>query len=301
MLIAKKENQRVQACDAVAGLDYLCPDAVCGGQLRLRKRNGYATHFFHLGEANCANEGESQEHETAKIELQRNYRNRNIDAELEVYWFDVAKLVQIQPTEATLQKIRAKNRRCDILLKKSTVESKTSYFAIEVQSANLASSEFNDRIHDWNLIGVPVVWVALLKPAWLKTVSKSGGSHIIEKTTLRDFEKQMHRRYGHIWYFDPNSGNFYNGSIKPHLLFKNPTDYLDQNVGEMVQGGGFYYPSDRWINLALEEPIPVSKIGLKQISKKEKNGAMSKIFDWCKLQDIEGDANEENGAPPISQ
>lgn len=299
MLVAKKENQRVEACDAVAGLDYLCPDAVCGGQLRLRKRNGYVPHFFHLGEASCANEGESREHETAKIELQKNYRKRKIEAELEVFWSDVAKLSGIQATEATLQKIRAKNRRCDILLKKSTIESKTSYFAIEVQSANLASSEFNDRIHDWNLIGVPIIWVALLKQAWLKNVSKSGGSFTIEKTTLRDFEKQMHRRYGHIWYFDPDSRNFHKGTFKPYLCYKNPSDYLD--AGEMVQGGGFYYPSDRWIDLALEEPIPVSKIGLKQISKKEKNGAMSNIFDWCKLQDIEGDANEENGAPPISQ
>lgn len=301
MLIAKQDNQRIQACHAVSGTDYLCPDSDCGGQLRLRKRKGYVPHFFHRGEAHCANDGESREHETAKIELQTEYRNRgNITADLEVYWSDVARLAETQEFGAVMQKLRAKNRRCDVLLKKSTVGSKANYFAIEVQGANLASKEFNDRIHDWNLLGIPVIWMALLKPAWQKSISTSQGSSTIQKTTLRDFEAQMLRRYGHIWYFDPDTRNFYKGKIEPHQLYKNPTDYFDQNAREICQGGGYPYDSTRWIDLVLSEAVPMNSIGLSRRSNKDKRGAETKMYDWCVLNCQKIDVNQDATTNPVS-
>ncbi len=283
MLVAMKDKQRVQACDAVAGFDYLCPDTSCRGPLRLRQRKGYVKHFYHLGEVHCLSERESRDHEVAKIALQDLYRNRKIEAELEVYWSDVAKLIDSEGFQAISQKLKAKDRRCDILLNRFAKDSKTSIFAIEIQGANLALSEFHNRIHDWNLIDVPVVWVALMKPTWQKNLVHAESGYTIEKTTLRDFERQLLRRYGYIWYFDPSERFFIKGTVKPHQLYKNPTDYFDQNAGEMISDEGGYYPSARWVDLNLAGPISIDTIGLKKISRTSKNGVESKIYDWCEL------------------
>lgn len=160
--------------------------------------------------------------------------------------------------------------------------------------------ELLDRVHDWNLIGIPVVWIALLKPMWQKNIRKSKGSYTIEKTTLRDFEKQMLQRYGHIWYFDPDTRNFYKGTVKSHLLYQDPQDYFDQNAGELVQTNGHYYSSARWIDLVLDEPIPLDLVGLKLFPRQDKKGVKVKIYDWCILNGKEIDTHEEKVTVPVN-
>lgn len=282
MLIAMQNEERVQADEAVAGFDYFCPDASCCGKLRLRKRKGYVPHFYHLAEAACPKDGESRDHETAKIIVQSQYLDRKMRAELEVYLSDVAKQICPQRSAQGLQNLKAINRRCDVLIENSAAGSRSRYFAVEVQGANLEPAEFNDRIHDWNVIGVPVVWIALTKPAWQKILKAECG-FTIQKTTLRNFELQMARRYGHIWYLNPETRKFYRAKVSPHMLFKNPTDYFDQNAGEMAQGGGYPYPSERWYDLVLDEPIHIDEIRLGPLSKKDKKGVKTKVYDWCKL------------------
>jgi competence CoiA-like predicted nuclease len=283
MLIAKQGELRVQASDALAGLDYLCPDPGCHGQMRLRNRKGYVPHFFHLDKARCSNDGESQEHEAAKILLQKSYLDRKVKAELEVYWSDVAKLIGPQGSVAASLNLKAKDRRCDILLNRSAADSKCTSIAVEVQGASLVSSEFDNRIFDWRLLDVDVVWVALLRPSWLSNLTTFDSFHKIEKTTLRNFEHKMLHRYGHIWYIDSESRNFFKGTVASHQLYKNPNDYLDQNAGELISNEGGYYPSARWVDLTLSKPMPVQEVGLKRISRRFKNGVESKIFDWCEL------------------
>lgn len=135
---------------------------------------------------------------------------------------------------------------------------------------------------------------------WQKNIRKSKGSYTIEKTTLRDFENQMLRRYGHIWYFDPDTRNFYKGTTRPHLLYKNPADFFDQDAGEMVQSDGHEYTSARWIDLILDEPVPVDLVGLKRVSKKDRNGVGVQIYDWCILNVKENNAPEEKETNSVS-
>lgn len=286
MLIAKLDGQRVQAGNAVRGHDYVCPDSSCCGKVRLRNRKGYNSHFYHMGSATCRSDGESPEHEAAKIALQAGYRERHIDAELEVYLSDTAKLIQPHGFASTMQKLKATDRRCDILLKRSLADAKFAHVAIEVQGAKLSTSEFDGRIYDWNLLEIPVVWVALLKPHWLKESSEVTAGFKIQKATLRDFEYRMRARYGHIWYIDPSSRSMFKGVVKTHLLYKNPKDYFDQNAGGMVSEEGGYYSAARWFDIDLSRPIPIEKVGIKRIVRKLKNGVESRIYDWSEMYEI---------------
>jgi Competence protein CoiA-like family len=285
MLIAKQGEQRVQASDAIGGIDYLCPGQRCHGPVRLRKRKGYISHFYHLDEASCSNDGESPEHEAAKIVLRDCYLKRKINAELEVYWSDYSKTLASDARDAASQKIRAQDRRCDILLQSSALGPNCPNIAIEVQGANLPDSEFNGRIHDWGLFNISVVWLALLKPTWAKKLPKSGQDITIEKIALRNFEHEMLSRYGHIWYIDPKSGCLLKGTVERHQLYKNPKDYFDSNVGEMISVEGHYYSSARWFDLTLDKPIPLEKIGLKSVLRKCRYGTVKKIYDWCELRE----------------
>lgn len=84
MLVAKLNDQFINATDACQGKNYCCPE--CGAHLILKHGQRKITHFAHQGNSGCVlREGESYEHLLGKQQIFEWARKKGWQAELEVY------------------------------------------------------------------------------------------------------------------------------------------------------------------------------------------------------------------------
>lgn len=87
MLVAirKSDEVRVEARDAVRGVEFICPDPACRRKLTLRKPNLRAHNFAHEPGAKCVvSRRETAEHIRGKDILLVGLRSRGLQAEPEV-------------------------------------------------------------------------------------------------------------------------------------------------------------------------------------------------------------------------
>jgi competence CoiA-like predicted nuclease len=256
MLVAHLDNLRIEAEQAERSKDYFCP--ACNALVHVRRRKGYITHFYHLVKANCVSEGEGAGHLLAKRLIADEYRRRGCEASFE--W--------------TIQQEREKNfpkavvselpaRRTDVIVSRQSKDGQLKSYAIEVQDSNISVDEFRGRESDWWSIRVPVLWMLL--PG--KEVSKMLATMPIEfsvktcaRYAIRPFERELWRLTRQLCFLRIEAVSVYVAQVLPHMLSREHYTAYDANVGDFVEGGGYEYPSERYVDLEISGPVPLSEV-----------------------------------------
>lgn len=260
MLIALFHDQRVSAATAQKRVDHFCPE--CHQSVRKRERRGYVPHFYHLVKSNCANSGESLEHENAKMNLAEEFSGRGSVAEIEctiiadlkargkLNLFSVSDIDQIA------------SRRTDIIVRKPKKSGVQSY-AIEIQGVNLPREEFAGRNSDWDRYGVPVLWLAILPKVLRKQFKQSepkGEPFKIERYSPRPFERWITARCGELWFYEPEMRVAFKVRFQPHILHVDPKVFWDPSAGDMVETDGYDKVSERYVDLLVAPQVRLNDL-----------------------------------------
>jgi competence CoiA-like predicted nuclease len=255
MLVALSEAGRIDAEDAVRSADYTCP--ACKKIVHVRRRRGWITHFYHLVLKGCAWESEGTQHRAAKRLIGEEYRRRG---------FDVA-------YEWTLEDERKKNfpravidelpmRRTDVMIWRQGGKSVRSY-AIEIQDSHIAEQEFRQRMRDWEVFGVAILWLIVAPPKLnevLANTTAEQGPIRFSRYSIRPFERLIWNRTRKLWFVVPARDLLYCARVSQHKLFKEKYVNFDHTVGDFAEAGGYEYESQRYVDLEIAPPTHISAI-----------------------------------------
>ena len=260
MLVALFYGQKMPAALAQGGVDHFCPE--CHQNVRKRKRRGYVPHFYHLVKSNCANSGESLEHENAKNDIAEEFSGRGHGAEIEctiiedlkardrLIWFNRSVIDQIA------------SRRADVIVRKSKKTGVQSY-AVEIQGVSLSRAEFAGRCNDWEEYGVPVLWLAILPKILRKRFKQravEGGPVKIERYAPRPFERWIVARSGELWFYEPELRVAFLVKFQPHVLHVGPKVFWDPSAGNMVETDGYDKVSERYVDLLVAPQVRLNEL-----------------------------------------
>ena len=253
MLIAKIEGKRIEARRAEKGLKYICPN--CSSEVILKKGRIVKHHFAHKPKITCAwRIGETLQHLKAKELFRDEFLSRGLSADLE----------HIVPS-------LPKDKRADVL-----VWSKIgNRFAIELQHTAIDYENLEERTICYINAKVAVIWIPFLKAEYIDRAKPiefgKEGDLLIEKFPARPLEKWVQGLYfGEPWLYDPTSEDLYMYKLKRHLLYKEYTEWYDEE-GEEHSDGGYNYPSRRWKNLVLFGPYQINQVRIDVLKRPKKS------------------------------
>lgn len=134
MLVARKNNQYVNAFDAKRRGKYYCPQ--CDESVILKRGKSRVAHFAHSANSKCMfSEGESYEHLLGKQQLFEWARKKGMKAELEVYF-------------------KAIDQRADVLIRQED-----KLVAFEFQCSPLTLNDLLKRTEGYHTVGINCLWV----------------------------------------------------------------------------------------------------------------------------------------------
>lgn len=238
MLIALHDGTRVEAWVAEKGPAYICPN--CRREVILKKGQVVTHHFAHKPPVTCSwATGETQAHLKAKKALHDALIARGLRAEVEC---------EVLSTEG--------DRRADVLVWGRN----NSRLAFEVQHQPLDFPAIDRRTRAYMAAGVPVVWLALIKPDALAMAETTPAGLVIHRYSVRPWEKWAHAYgMGSLWFIDPESGQLWQGTLKEHRI-EVPYSSWYSSDGDEQSAGGYSYGSKRWRELHLQGPFEPTKV-----------------------------------------
>jgi competence protein CoiA len=233
MLVALQDGVRIEAWVAEKGPAYVCPN--CKAPVILRKGRIVAHNFAHKPPVTCSwASGETQAHLKAKKALRDGFAARGHRVEVEAPVLSVAG-----------------DRRADVLVYDPTNGRR---FSIEVQHQALDFDAIDRRTRAYMAVGVPVVWVALIKAEALAGAETTPAGLVISRYAPRPWEKWAHAYgMGALWFIEPESGQLWRGVMKEHLIEVPYSSWYD-SYGNEESAGGYTRHSKKWRELHLTGP-----------------------------------------------
>lgn len=130
--------------------------------------------------------------------------------------------------------------------------------------------------------GIPVIWINLLKPARMIGSFDVEGTKIkiVPKYAAHAWERWVHEfgdhegtfskvTRGHLWFLDPKDGGMWRGRFFDYYLYRDGSDYHDEN-GDYQSYDGGWYRAKQSRTLALEGPFNVAELRIKRCSRMER-------------------------------
>lgn len=251
MLIALRDETRIEAWVAQKGPAYVCPN--CRAPVILRKGEIVTHNFAHKPPVTCSwATGETQAHLKAKKALHDAMTARGLRAEVEC---------EVLSTEG--------DRRADVLVWGRKGNSRVAF---EVQHQPLDYPAIERRTRAYMAAGVPVVWVSLIKAEALAEAKTTPAGLVIRRYSVRPWEKWAHAYgMGALWFIEPESGELWRGVLKEHRI-EVPYSSWYSSGGQEESAGGYTYGSKRWRELHLEGPFDPAKVKIEPFSRSAWSG-----------------------------
>lgn len=227
MLVAKNCAERVEAATAEKGPVYCCP--VCEGEVVLKQGRKVVHHFSHKPSANCEwGVGETRAHMSAKLMLLAHFRAKGLQADVEYPVGD---------------------QRADVRILNSKGES----FVFEIQHSPLEPNEISRRTSGYFKAGAAVMWVSIIDSAYVEQHK----NNFIDRYSPKTFERWLDvaSPSGVLWFIDPTRGVLWHGSFVETLIDVPSTDF----------GGGYSYPSRRWVGIRFKGPFELSNLKFRKL------------------------------------
>jgi hypothetical protein len=251
MLIALEKDARVEPEVAARGRDYACPR--CGAVVRVRRRRGYVTHFFHLVLKGCASEAEGRLHLLTKSLIGSEYRRRGLDVQ---YEWSMRDELRVRGSRAVYDAVD--ERRADVM-----IWQKQHIYAVEVQDSHMSEAEFHARCSDWESFGVSVLWLVVPPPAlslFLSQLAAGEEGPRFSRYAIRPFERRIWARTRAVWFAQADSGLFFPASLARHMLSKELHVSFDQTRGDFREAGGYEYASSKYVDLIFDAAVRLSDL-----------------------------------------
>lgn len=238
MLLALCNGKEIDALSAQKGTDFLCPE--CLKIVILKKGQIKIPHFAHKPPINCAwGTKETQEHLEAKRIIRDSYRQRGYDADYE-----------------TVVLSSGGDRRADVLI--SYGQQKV---AIEIQHQSISYDDIERRTRAYIAVHIPVMWLGILSHKMQENAEKTSDGLIIEKYTVRPWEKWAHALYfKELWYIDPESKTIWQGSFSDYMRKVESTSWYENGIEQSA--GGYSKKSKRWKMLYLRGPYSLNDVNI---------------------------------------
>jgi hypothetical protein len=248
MLVALStpENSRIEANDGEKGRSYICPNCKCA--VVFARGTKVRWHFKHEKNSACTYGGESWQHEQAKSAILDGARQRDLEATPEL---------EILSIEG--------DRRADVIVwgpkTHRLVEHDQRRLAFEVQYSSLDCTALISRTRAYMAAGVPVVWIPVVDAQKFKSLGFEQARKLfrVPGYAAPVWIETIANFLGHFWLYVPQTNSFWRGWLKPHWLYKNPSEGYDSS-GEYHSSGGYWYEAARKRDLYLEGPFEFSEL-----------------------------------------
>jgi competence protein CoiA len=259
MLVAITGGQRVEARDAVQLVEYHC--AQCGAPVIPRQSKSSGVVFAHRRRSRCRwSNGESQDHQAAKLALRDAIAPRclRIELEWEFPWFE-------RPLESVedLPAQHGGDRRADLVVWSPT----NRPIAIELQHSAITIKHLEWRALSFASAGVAQIWLPFLTAEILASAAerpggKDGDLYLAQYSAPR-WQRWLHGyNFGELWFYGAARGVLWRGHFSPHYAAvtavspeKNLNDAKDiQDAHELRR------PSKRWRELTLWGPYRPAEV-----------------------------------------
>jgi Competence protein CoiA-like family len=255
VLVALQDGLRIEAEAAAKSADFACPS--CGRTVRVRRRRGYVTHFYHVVLRGCHWENEGPEHRSAKKLIGDEYKRRGFEVAFE--WTTANERDKNFPN-AVIDDLPA--RRTDVVIWRQLSKGTKSY-AVEIQDSHISHQEFTCRVEDWERLGIAVLWLSIPKPdlrEHMVAQARSGLPSRYERYAIRPFEQMIWRRTRELWFIVPDHGVLFQSIVAAHKIHVERYMGFDQDAGDFFELGGYDYRSSRFVDLSLSKPKQLSDI-----------------------------------------
>jgi competence protein CoiA len=247
MLVAKLNDNRIEADIAERGQDYVCPNPKCNQPVILKRGRIKIAHFAHKPPMDCTwASGETHAHLEAKKLFRDSFASRGLRAEVEF-------IVPSLPTD----------RRADVMVwSPAGVRA-----AIELQHTSIDIKEIEKRAFSYAREGIAQVWILFIQSQAMKTAKlcRGGkqGNLFIERYSARPFERWVNAfHFGRLWFYDQNQKALWRGRFGEHRIWVESSSWYTPE-GDKTSAGGYNRISKRWKELTLWGPHTVDQIKVK--------------------------------------
>lgn len=196
-------------------------------------------HFAHKPPITCdLGAGETQQHLLGKELFRRHFAGKG-------YWVEV----EYPLAERGIQ------LRADVL----TAPRPNARRAFEIQHTPLDVREIERRTCEYLTLGIPVLWIPVLRPDRCAPVAVEDGL-AIARYPARPYEHWIHG-YGQetVWYFDPAAECLWRGTFSPYVLDVRGSRWYDRD-GHERSAGAAPRASKRWRQLTLRGPYALERL-----------------------------------------
>lgn len=239
MLVALRNQQRVEALIATKGFEYDCPS--CEREVTLKQGRIVIPHFAHKPHTICiAANGETRAHLKVKHITKDSLEARGLKAEVEFR-------VETLPGD----------RRADVLVWSPSGDR----IAIEFQHCSIGIGEIEARSFAYARAGIAQIWIPFLRSYFWKHAEHHPPESFVGKYAPRPFEKWIHglNRKHEMWVYDPCSESFWQASIQGWSQYVEEKCWYNEGGDEMY-AGGYYRHSKRYRTLSLKGPYKIDKL-----------------------------------------
>jgi ssDNA-binding Zn-finger/Zn-ribbon topoisomerase 1 len=246
MLVARHQDQRIDAFVAEKGPNYVCPN--CGSEVVLKKGKIVIHHFAHKPPTHCAwANGETRKHLLAKTVLRDAFRERGYKSEFEVEVLS-----------------GAGDRRADVLVTDAMGKS----VAIEIQHTPILNDAIECRTTSYVVALTPVIWIGILSNSMKQDAIQMNDTLVIEQYVIRPWEKWAHAYYfKELWYIDPIAKELWKGRFSDYFIEVESSSWYNE-YGEEQSAGGYSRISKKWKTLTLAGPTPLDIVNIETRSRK---------------------------------
>lgn len=251
MLVALRDDGRIEAARAEKGPRYRCPN--CREEVIVKKGRIRVHHFSHKPPVSCFwSKGETFAHLSAKSLFHGAFQRRGLKVAV----------------EHEVKSLRG-DRRADVMVWSPNGRR----IAIELQHSSTSLEDIETRTESYMAAAISVIWVCFLPKGLLEAaeplVEKDGARLLVRKYPARPWERWLHGyNFGELWMYDPAAGRLWRGKLKGLEMFVDAAHWFDAS-GEEHYAGGHYRYSKKWRELTLWGPFGLDDVKIEFFNRRK--------------------------------